>query len=245
MIPDSELTSHTVYFPRYSPALALNRAPDLNKPELERISNINPQAVAEFREHYGDDAINDDDLFHYTYGVLHSPEYRENFADDLSKSPARMPMAPDLNSFRAFVHAGEMLAELHVNYECVEPYPLDEILTADWTPGEGGVYRVEKMAYRGPARNPDKTAIVYNAGITLAGIPLEAHQYLLGTRSALDWLIDRYQVRTHKVSGIVNDPNDWGLEQGNPRYILDLVKRVTRVSLDTVDIVRGLPSLDL
>ena len=246
-IANMHLLNTCTYLARwyYQPAMTLSRPPDPHDPELERVSNINPQAVAEFRGHYGDDSISDDDLFHYTYGVLHSPEYREAFADDLSKSPARIPMVPDLDSFRAFVHAGEKLAELHVNYESVEPYPLDEVLTADWTPGEGGVYRVEKMAYRGPARNPDKTAIVYNAGVTLEGIPLEAHEYVLGTRSALDWLIDRYQVRTHNASGIVNDPNDWGLEQGNPRYILDLVKRVTRVSLDTVDIVRGLPSLDL
>ena len=114
--------------------------------------------------------------------------------------------------------------------------------------GEGGgrrrgAYRVEKMTYAGRRPNLDKSRIIYNAGITLAGIPEVAHEYQLGSRSALDWLIDRYQVRTHKASGIVNDPNDWCAEHNNPRYILDLVKRVTTVSVRTVEIVRSLPAV--
>ena len=101
------------------------------------------------------------------------------------------------------------------------------------------------MAY--PRRNKvvDRSRIKYNAGITLIGIPERAHEYRLGNRSALDWLIDRYQVRAHKASGIVNDPNDWSDEAGAPRYILDLIKRVTTVSVRTVDIVAGLPELPI
>ena len=99
------------------------------------------------------------------------------------------------------------------------------------------------MTYAGRRANPDKSRIIYNAGITLAGIPEAAHEYQLGSRSALDWLIDRYQVRTHKASGITNDPNDWCAEHDNPRYILDLVKRVTTVSVRTVEIVKALPAV--
>ena len=89
----------------------------------------------------------------------------------------------------------------------------------------------------GRSRYPDRTAIVCNAHITLRGIPLQAHEYRLGSRSALDWLIDRYQVKTDGKSGITNDPNDWATEHGQPRYIIDLVKRVTAVSVRTVEIL--------
>lgn len=207
------------------------------------MSNINPQAVAEFQEHYNDDTITDDDLFYYTYGVLHSPQWRAAFADDLARAAARIPMAATADDFRAFAEAGRQLADLHVNYETVEPYPLEEVHAPGWDGDAPNAYRVEKMAYHGRRPNLDPTRIIYNAGITLAGIPAEAHEYRLGSRSALDWLIDRYRVTMHKASGIVNDPNDWCAEQGNPRYILDLVKRVTTVSVRTVEIVRGLPEL--
>ena len=242
-IPDSELTSHTVYFPRYRyiPAQALTRPPNPDIPELERISNMNPTAVAEFREHYGDDGITEDDLFYYTYGMLHCQQWREAFADDLSKTPARIPMAASVDDFHAFVEAGRELAKLHVDYESVEPYKLEEIHAPGWDADAPSAYRVEKMSYAGTRPNLDPTRIIYNAGITLAGIPEHAHEYRLGSRSALDWLIDRYQVTTHKASGIVNDPNDWAIENGDPRYILDLMKRVTTVSVRTVDIVRNLP----
>ena len=245
VIPDDGLAGHTVCLPRYRyvPAQALTRPPDADNPELERVSNINPAALAQFREHYGAPDISEDDLFYYTYGVLHSRQWREKFADDLSKSAARIPMAPTADDFRAFADAGRELAELHVNYETSEPYPLEEIHAPGWNPDAPDAYRVEKMAYAGPARYPDRTAIVCNAHVTLRGIPLQAHEYRLGSRSALDWLIDRYQVKTDGKSGITNDPNDWAAEHGQPRYIIDLVKRVTSVSLRTVEIVNALPYL--
>ena len=244
-IPDFHLTGDSIYFPRYRyvPALALTKPPDEDNPELERVSNINPAAVTEFREHYGDNGITDDDLFYYTYGVLHCQQWREAFADDLSKTAARIPMVATADDFRAFVEAGRELAKLHVNYESVEPYPLEEIYASGWDVNASGAYRVEKMSYAGRRPNLDPTRIIYNAGITLAGIPEHAHEYRLGSRSALDWLIDRYQVTTHKASGIVNDPNDWATEHDEPRYIVDLVKRITTVSVQTVEIVRNLPYL--
>ncbi len=212
--------------------------------ELERVSNINPAALAQFREHYGAADISEDDLFYYVYGVLHSPQYRETFADDLSKVAARIPMAATVADFHAFSQAGRELAELHINYETVEPYDLVETPAADWKADAADAYRVTKMSYAGKG-GADKSTILYNAGITLSGIPEKAHLYRLGSRSALDWLLDRYLVKTDKASGIVNDPNDWAKEAGNPRYILDLVKRVTAVSVQTVDIVAGLPGLEL
>ncbi len=211
--------------------------------EYERVSNINPQAVVEFQSHYDDQEIADDDLFYYTYGILHSPQYRQAFAADLSKTTARIPMAPTHADFRAFVIAGRELADLHLHYETVNPYPLTETYGPGYDPNDPKSFRVEKMVYGGRATNPNKSQIVCNAHITLSGIPEQAHEYRLGSRSALDWLIDRYMVRTDKQSGITNDPNDWATEHGDPRYIIDLVKRVTAVSLRTVEIVRNLPYL--
>ena len=231
------------YLPRYR--YESTATLDARDAQLKRVSNINPAAVAEFRKHYNDDSISEDDLFYYTYGVLHSQQYRETFANDLAKSAARIPMAASLADFRAFAAAGRELGDLHVNYESVEPYPLDEIYSASWTPDAANAYRVEKMKYSGKRPNLDTSTIIYSAGISLTGIPRAAHDYKLGTRSALDWLLDRYQVKTHKKSGIVNDPNDWSAEVGEPRYILDLIKRVTTVSLRTVEIVNGLPELPI
>ena len=246
-IPEYHLTGDTEVFPRWYYVLpqTLTLHLDEDNLELEQTSNINPQAVAQFREHYDAPAITDDDLFYYTYGVLHSPQWRAAFADDLSKAPARIPMATTAADFHAFAEAGRQLADWHVNYETTEPYPLEEIHAPGWDANAPDAYHVDKMAYRGASRNPDKSAIVYNAGITLVGIPEYAHEYRLGTRSALDWLIDRYRVTTHKASGIVNNPNDWCAETGNPRYIVDLVKRVTAVSVKTMDTVRMLPELPL
>ena len=242
-IIDLHLTGDSVYLPRYwyePNQAALSESHSARK--LRRVSNINPAALSEFREHYANPAITEDDLFYYTYGVLHSQQWRDTFAVDLSKSPARIPMAQTAADFQAFVDAGRELAGLHLNYESVQPYSLEEIHTARFDADSQNAYRVEKMRYAG-TRGNDKTRIIYNSSITLAGIPEKAHEYRLGTRSALDWLIDRYQVRTHNASGIINDPNDWADEVGDPRYILNLVKRVTTVSVRTVEIVDSLPEL--
>ena len=145
--------------------------------------------------------------------------------------------------FCTFAEAGRSLAELHVHYEQVQPYPLKEIHSDQWNPDRPDAYRVEKMKYAGKRPQLDRSTILYNAGITLTGIPAEAHEYRLGSRSAIDWLIKRYQVKTDRKSGITNDVNDWAVEINQPRYILKLIKRITTVSMKTVNIVKGLPEL--
>ena len=246
-IPDLHLAGDTIYFPmgHYKPVQALTLLPDTENPELDRVSNINPKALTQFRERYLEPAITEDDLFYYTYGVLHSQQWRETFADNLAKSEVRIPMADSTTNFHAFADAGRLLANLHVNYETVEPYPLEEIHANDRVDALPGAYRVEKMTYAGRRPNQDISRIIYNAHITLAGIPSVAQEYRLGSRSALDWLIDRYQVRTDGSNGITNDPNDWAVEHRQPRYILDLVKRVTTVSVRSVQIMRELPELPI
>ena len=176
------------------------------------------------------------------YGLLHSPDYRERYAVDLAKMLPRIPEVASRDDFFAFAEAGQRLLDLHIGYEEVEPYELEE----EWAlpaPEGDERWRVEKMRWRGPRKEPDRSAIVVNDWLTLSGIPDQAHDYIVGPRSALEWLLDRYQVRRHKESGIVNDVNDWGLEHGQPDYIPQLIKRIVTVSVETTQIVAALPPL--
>lgn len=205
-----------------------------------RLDNITDEILAVYREKVGPQ-VSKDDIFHYVYGVLHSQQYREVFAADFKRMLPRIPLAASAADFQAFADAGRALADLHVNYETVDPYPLHES-THPLDVDEWELYRVTKMRW------DDKTtrkAIVYNGYLTLSDIPAAAHEYRLGSRSGLEWLIDRYQVKADKASGIVNDPNDWCREHDDPRYIVDLIKRVTRVSVETMDLVRSLPELPI
>ena len=134
-------------------------------------------------------------------------------------------------------------ATTSLKYESVEPYPLKEasdVLRFD----ENKDFIVQKMTFGRKAKEIDKTTILYNSHITLSGVPLEAYEYVVNGKSAIEWLMERYQVARDKDSGIADDPNDWAREHKEPRYIIDLVKRVVRVSLETMKIVKGLPALN-
>jgi predicted helicase len=201
---------------------------------------ITDWALEEFRRRYGD-TVSKEDIFYYVYGVLHSPEYRERFAADLKKMLPRIPEVTSTEDFWAFSKAGRELAYWHLNYETVEPWPIDEIHHGN--PQADDFYRVEKMRFgKGPGGKPDKATIIYNANITLSGIPLEAYGYVVNGKAAIEWIMDRYQVTTDKESGIINDPNQWS---DDSRYIIDLIKRIVRVSMETERILKGLPGLGL
>lgn len=204
-----------------------------------RVDNITDQALKTYRDAFGSQ-VSKDDIFSYVYAVLHSPQYRAAFAADLKRMLPRIPLAASRDDFERFVAAGRTLADLHIGYETVEPYPLTEQHSDTVTGPEA--YRVQKMRWKDKTT---KKTLIYNAHITLDDIPAVANEYMLGSRSALEWLIDRYQVKTDKASGIINDPNQWATEHDDPRYIIDLVKRVTRVSVDTVRVVDALPELPL
>jgi len=216
-----------------------------------RIDNITDHALTTFGAAYGD-RITKDDIFFYVYGLLHSPDYRETYAADLKKMLPRIPLVTDP---WPYVEAGRRLSELHLGYESVTPYPLAGL--DDPAPTGDAAYdhfRVEKMAFA-KVGDPetrklvaDRSTVVYNSRVTLSGIPEEAYRYQLGSRSAIEWIIDRYQVKVDggpKGSGIVNDPNDWSREVGDPRYIIDLLARIVTVSLETMKIVDALPPLDV
>ncbi|RAM37258.1 DEAD/DEAH box helicase [Arthrobacter globiformis] len=251
-LPDLHVTgagSGGQFFPRYSYAIpakgTLFDAIGDDDQGPQRIDNITDAALTSYRSVYGP-AVSKDDIFHYVYGLLHSPEYRTRFAADLKKLLPRIPQVPDTERFRAFVDAGKALSDLHIGYESLEPYALTEVATGLAVEQDDYArFAVTKMKYAGKAGTWDKTRIVYNAHITLEGIPEEAQQYMLGSRSAVDWILERYQVKTDKASGIVNDPNDWSREHKQPRYIIELIGRIVALSLETNRIVESLPELGL
>ncbi|WNI16385.1 DEAD/DEAH box helicase [Actinacidiphila sp. ITFR-21] len=208
---------------------------------FERVDNITDAALQDYRETYDDPEITKDDLFFYCYGLLHSLDYRTAFAADLKKSLPRIPKARD---FRAFTQAGRRLADLHVNYEQAEPYAgiVETVTGTASSIPQRELYRVSKMKIPKVKGRQDRSTIIYNHRVTLTNIPEEVYRYQLGARSAIEWVIDRYQIRADKTSEITNDPNDWS---DDPRYIIDLVKRVATVSVNTVKIVDSLPALDI
>jgi len=206
-----------------------------------RRENITDWALEQFRSHYHAPSITKWDIFHYIYSVLHHPEYRERYAANLRRELPRIPFAPvssvpavgkDVDVFRALVNAGQRLTEIHVHYEQQPEHPLARREKA----GEKLDWRVTRMRL-----SKDKTTLIYNDFLTLHEIPKETYEYRLGNRSALEWVIDQYQVSTDKRSGITNDPN----REDDPQYILRLIGQVITVSLETVKIVKELPGLQL
>jgi predicted helicase len=194
--------------------------------------------------------VTKEDIFYYVYGVLHSPEYRTRFAADLKKMLPRIPLTKEAKDFKAFEGAGRKLAEWHLNYETVPTWPVEEIHDK-LDLGLEETYKVSKMTFARPTAEQkaagakwDKTRIIYNSHLTISKIPLEAYDYVVNGKPAIEWIIERYQVTRDKDSGIVNDPNDWCREHGQPRYIVDLIGRVVRVSVETMKIVKTLPALN-
>jgi predicted helicase len=190
-----------------------------------------------FRAHkiYGKN-VTKEDIFYYVYGLLHSSEYREVFSNDLKKMLPHLPLLEDVRDFWKFSKAGRELAELHINYEQLLPY--NGVVVKG---RETGHFTVDKMKF--PKRN-EKDCIIYNPYISVESIPAKAYGYTVNGKSAIEWIMERYQVTTHKESGIVNNPNDWAAEVGKPAYILDLLLSIIAMSVRTVEIVEGLPKVD-
>ena len=181
--------------------------------------------------------VTKEDIFYYVYGILHNTEYRTTFTNDLKKMLPRIPLVDEPKDFWKFSKAGRALADLHINYESVPAYDGVTVKGAD-----SEFYKVEKMRF---PKKDQKDTIIYNSKITVENIPAKAYEYVVNGKSAIEWIMERYQITVHKDSGIRNDPNDWADEVGNPRYILDLLLSIINVSVQTVDIVNELPKLNL
>lgn len=217
---------------------------ETSESEYQRKDGISDAGLAHFKAAYPNEKISKEDVFYYVYGLLHSSDYRERYADNLSKELPRIPCVKTAKDFWHFSQAGRDLAELHLNYETVACYPvtldtgkkkLAELDDKD--------FYVTKMKF---AKKGEKHTVIYNHQITIRDIPEEAFDYVVNGKAALDWVMERQAVTTHKDSGIVNDANDWAIEtMGNAKYPLELFQRVITVSLETMKIVNALPKLDI
>ncbi len=227
---------------------------DKGKEEYRQESGITDFMLKRCQAEFGE-KVTKEDIFYYIYGVLHSPEYRKRFESDLKKSLARIPLCKTGAEFAAFVKAGRKLGDLHCGYENVKPW---KDCVVDVKPGYDSPYTVTKMRFakkESPEdenkngklerrEREDRSRIIYNDRVTIRGIPLAAYDYVVNGKSAIEWIMERYQVTTHKESGIVNDPNKYLEECGNERYIVDLILKVITVSMETQKIVSTLLKLE-
>lgn len=237
-VADIHFNGDTQCFPLYYYEENTSKQLELYK-EISNQDFIRRDAISDFimeraKNQYGKNVIKED-IFYYVYGFLHSKVYRELFANDLKKMLPRLPLVEDLNDFWKFSNAGRKLADLHLNYESVAPFDGVKVIGE-----ESQFYTVEKMRF---PKKDQKDIIIYNSKITISNIPAKAYEYVVNGKSAIEWIMERYQITTHKESGITNNPNDWSTEVGNPRYILDLLLSIINVSVQTVEIVNSLPKV--
>ena len=247
-LPDVQLIFNGQCFPLYwydekkgEPEVSLFGT--TNEERWTQRDGITDWCLQEVRSRFaGAQSLTKEDFFYYVYGLLHSPDYRERFADDLRKALPRIPILERVEEFIAFSKAGRRLAQLHLHYEDyaheAEGVEVDE---RDYTAAdEYTYYAVEKMRF---PKKDERHTIVYNGHIAIHNIPAEAYDYIVNGKSAIEWVMERYAVTIHKDSGIKNDPNLWSREQGKPRYILDLLLSIIHVSVETQKIVAELPKL--
>jgi len=250
-IPDLQLQFNGQCFPLYwydsSDADVVdlfNQGAEKPMDRYVRKDGVTDWILSTARKQYGY-KVTKEDIFYYVYGLLHSPDYRTTFATDLKKSLPRLPLVEKADDFWAFSKAGRELADLHLNYETIEPYRKCIISFAPLTnKGDKMDYHVEKMRFgKIDSKTSDKSVIHYNNAITITDIPAEAYEYVVNGKSAIEWIMERYAITTDKKSGITNDPNDWAREHNDEKYILNLLLRVINVSVQTVEIVKELPKL--
>ena len=196
----------------------------------ERQDNTSTVALWHIQKHYGVKAIKQEDVFHYVYAILHHPEYRSRYAENLKRELPRIPLVKKLAYFRELARAGRRLAGLHVDYEDQKPYRLEQVEN----PEARLNWRVEAMRL-----SKARDAIHYNEFLTLAGVPLEAFDYRLGNRSAIEWVIDQYRVSRDDKGNITDDPN----RPDDEKYIVGLIEKVITVSIETMAIIKAFPSL--
>ena len=197
-----------------------------SKDGSNRRENITDWALKQFQAKYGEQ-VNKWNIFHYVYGFLHHRQYRERYAENLKRDLPHIPLVATREKFDCCVSTGKALMDLHLDYENEKEYRLD------WQENEDVPlsWRIEKIRL-----TPDKTAIVVNESLTLSGIPPECFQYRLGNRSALEWVIDQYQMSTDKRNGTISNPNNLDDEE----YIVRLIGKVITVSVKTVKLVNDL-----
>ena len=249
-IPDLQLIFNGQCFPLYW--YEENKNPqgslfdDVDDSKYIRRDGISDWMLQELRARYGNTkSLTKEHIFYYVYGFLHSEQYRTKFAAELKKSLPRISFPDKVEDFLKFYNAGKKLAELHLHYEDVPAYP-DVCIEADEEEGDSfDFYSVQKMRF--PSKT-QKDTIIYNGHIRISGIPEKAYGYVVNGKSAIEWIMERYQMTIDdgkNGSMIKNDPNAWSREHNKPRYILDLLLSVINVSVKTIDIVNSLPEINI
>lgn len=255
LLPDYEMISKGQCLPLYlyeKTTLNTSLFAQEEESEYQRKDAITDAGLAHFQSAYPQVSISKEDIFYYIYGLLHSEDYREHYADNLSKQLPRIPCVKTYQDFAAFIQAGRELAQLHLNYESI-PMHTGVQLTGSLKGlkiteqqilgGEDADFYVTQMKF---AKKDDKTKVIYNGKITIENIPEEAYDYVVNGKPALEWIIERQAVTIDKKSGITNNANDWAIEtMSNAKYPLELFLRVITVSLKTQAIVDGLPKLEI
>jgi len=248
IVPDLQLLANGQCFPRYLYEQTDYKNNDLfelsKSDQLTQTEAITDYGLIHFQKSYSTEKIIKEDIFYYVYGLLHSEDYRTRYLDNLKKELPKIPCVKNLEDFWIYCKAGRELADLHINYEAAKPYPVNfdcgNIAVSLLSDSD---FRVKQMKF---ATKTDKSIVTYNNKITMSGIPIEAYEYIVNGKPALEWVMERQAVTTHKDSGIENDANDWAIEtMENPRYPLELFQKTITVSLETMKIVKALPRLDI
>ena len=206
--------------------------------EYTRHDNISDEFLTEIQAQYKDNAITKEDIFYYIYGILNNSDYKTAFANDLTKM---LPRIPFIKEFKEISKLGKELADLHLNYEQVEPYPIIETVSDKAKDlSKDKLYYINEMKFGKIGKEKDRSVIIYNDYITLSGIPLEAYNFVVNGKSAIEWIMNRYKVSINKDSKIKNDPNDYLEEIQDYKYIVNLLKKIINVSVKSVGIISEL-----
>ena len=180
-----------------------------------------------------------DETFAYVYGLLNSREYQLKYANDFKKDLARIPIVKNKDKY---VEIGRLLIDLHLNYERIEPYnEVKIILSSNLS------YKVNKMQFCKKRDENDKlvndlSTILFNNHITISNIPLKAYKYIVNGRSAIEWIMDQYQVKKDNVSGYIDDPNEYNDDE---KYIFELLLKIINVSVKTIELIEELPKFEV
>lgn len=244
LMPNLHLLDSAQVFPRWTYEAIERDALDFVEDDPDehgyrRADNISDHVLASYKKAIGDVATKDA-IFYYVYGVLHDPSFRSEFAPELSKVLPHIRPPRGSEDFAGVSQIGRELADLHLNYEAAQPYPLQVDIAPGTDLHSPETWRVERIQW---LPKTDRSAIRYNKLITISGVPQSAHSYVLGPRTALEWIFDRYRKDSDSASGIVNDPNDWCDEHDDPTYIVNLIKKITTVSVETAKLVERLAEM--
>jgi predicted helicase len=245
-VPDLQILFNSQAFPLYyyektedtnnSQQSLFHSEPLQEEIKYTKKDNISDEFLKEIRDKYHDASINKEDIFYYIYGILHNEDYKKTFANDLTKM---LPRIPFIAEFKDISKYGRELANLHIHYENIEPYPVTETISKNPKDlPEKELYRIEKMKFGRKGKDKDKTVIIYNEFVTLSNIPLESYDYIVNGRSAIEWIMNRYQVNIDKNSLIKNDLNIYLEEINDYKYIVNLIKKIINVSIKSVNIIK-------